>query len=153
MRHFMVMIACMMVCGCAAVTRIPFPQEEYAALPTTGTATITGQAFTEPMCRFVEVAAGEEVWLVPVTSYSDQWYNEHYINNNDLTEDDPRQQAFIRKVTADGEGRFTFRNVPAGEYYITSQVSWISGGTIQRVVIAKKTAVADGQELNVILTK
>lgn len=54
----------------ATVERIAFPQEEYSSLPEAGTAVVHGQAFLKTRGGDVKTAAGEEVILNPVTSYS-----------------------------------------------------------------------------------
>lgn len=152
--------------GCAATTRpiiqrIPFPVEEYAILPIKGTAIVKGQAFLKTRGGDVKTAAGNEVLLNPVTSYSNQWYEQHYLRGNNLDpgEADKRLRNYIQKTTADAEGRFIFKDVPKGNYYLTTTVIWEAptgyGGSLmpQGGLVVKEISINDGEELNIILTQ
>lgn len=141
------------------VARIPFPENEYKQLQKEGTATIKGQAFLKTRGGDVKVAAGEEILLNPVTSYSNQWYEESYLKKNPMVPGDPRQMEYVRKKIADGSGRFEFKNIPAGEYYVTGKVTWESPtgnkGALQTQggMISKKVEVTDREEVEVMLTR
>ena len=108
------------------VSRIPFPESEYLSLPKTGTATITGQAFLKTRGGDVITAAGNEVLLNPFTSYSLQWYEKSYLLSSMLLPErhDPRLEKYFRRKVADASGRFTFKDVPAGEYFLVATVTW-----------------------------
>ena len=146
--------------GCAAppqVARVPFSEAEYAALPKAGTGTVTGQAFLTTRGGEVRVAAGREISLNPVTSYSRQWYQVQYQGGRQLSAFDPRIINHIITKVANAQGNFTFKNVPPGDYFITTEVTWsvvVSGlVTTTGGVIAKPITVRDGQETEVILTR
>lgn len=106
-----------------AIPRIPFPEDEYTKLPGSGTGTVSGSAFLK-VGGDIKAAAGERVILNPVTSYSKQWYTVSFLGNSHLEPPDKRIDKYIRTKKADAQGRFTFRNVPPGEYYIITVVSW-----------------------------
>ncbi len=141
------------------VARIPFPESEYTQLKKEGTSTIRGQAFLKTRGGDVKVAAGEEIQLNPVTSYSNQWYEENYLKQNPISQGDPRQQDYIRKKIADGSGRFEFKNIPAGEYYVTAKVTWEAPTGYQGALqtqggfISKRVKVTDREDVEVILTR
>jgi len=159
--------------GCAGfmqqrIQRIPFPGEEYARLSKmgTGTATVHGQVFMKTMVGEVRYGAGNEVRLAPVTTYSTQvlevtgnWnYTNYTIPPKFVPEEpDPRLDDYAATTMADGEGRFEFRNVPPGGYYLTSSVIWYVpqqyGSIIQGGNITKKITVKEGDEVRVILTR
>ena len=165
-RRFFISLTCLTaLAGCVTqqvkptVERIPFPESEYTQLKKEGTSTIKGQAFLKTRGGDVKVAAGEEIQLNPVTSYSNQWYEENYFKQNPLSQGDPRQQVYIRKKIADGSGRFEFKNIPAGEYYVTAKVTWEAPTGYQGALqtqggfISKKIKVTDREEIEVILTR
>jgi len=144
------------------VERMPFPEEEYLALPKmgTGTATIRGQAFLKTRSGDVKYAAGTEIFLMPVTSYSNQWYYDSYLPSKPMAKYDSRYRTYIGITIGDGEGRFEFLKVPAGDYYLSAKIIWeyVSGGryptlTLTGGVAVKKISVEDGQEIKVILTR
>jgi len=151
--------------GCAApvqvvpVRRIPFPEAEYLALPKTGTSTVKGQAFLKTRGGDVKTAAGSQVFLNPLTSYSIQWYESSYLPNRPIENYDPRLDAYMRIQQADGSGRFAFKNVPAGEYFVTTAVTWEAPTGYQAAmqkqggVITKRIKVNAGEELDVIITR
>jgi hypothetical protein len=105
------------------VQRVPYVESEFAKYKLPGTATLTGQAFMKTMGGDVKYAAGNEVALNPVTSMSNQWYQESYLSGKGLSEPDPKYLAAVITTTADGEGRFRFNNIPEGDYYLRSEVT------------------------------
>jgi hypothetical protein len=139
--------------------RRDFPENEYLALPTTGKATLRGQAFLKTRGGDVKTAAGSEVALNPVTSYSNEWYNNNYLRNMRMEPPDSRVFKYIKTVVADGSGHFTFKNVPNGEYYITTKVMWEAPtgyqGSLQQQggLISKKITIKNDEDFELILTK
>lgn len=102
--------------------------------------------------------AGETVSLNPVTSYSTFWYENNIIGDRALADPDPRLDAHILRTTADGSGTFQFERVPAGDYYLVSNVRWSEPGyyvgtisTRQRYIVERVT-VSNGVNLRHILT-
>jgi len=145
------------------IKRVPFNPDEYEKFKKEGTAIVSGQGFMKTAGGDVKYAAGNKVALSPVTSYSDQWYNEFYLKVNhkrpNMTFDktDPRYLEAILNTTADGEGRFTFKNVPAGDYYLGTEVFWQApseyGLITQGGGITKKVTIKEGESHNFILTR
>jgi len=149
--------------GCAyqmpeTVERIAFPTSEYDMLAKRGTGVVKGQAFLKTRGGDVKLAAGNEITLNPVTSYSDQWYQTAYLGNKPLAEPDPRYDDYILTTIADGDGRFAFKNVPPGRYYLTTAIVWevpsYGGSTSQTGArVCKVIEVVNDKTVNVILTK
>ena len=145
------------------IQRVPYNPEEFAKYQKEGTATVTGQAFMKTEGGDVKYAAGNQVWLNPKTSMSDQWYNEAYLGqdhvytNFEWVGDDKKYKDSIFYAQADGEGRFKFEKIPAGEYYLTTGIYWKvpsqyglskTGG-----VVTKKVTIKEGESHNFILTR
>ena len=151
--------------GCATpvpqepIQRPPFPEQEYAALEKTGTAVVTGQAFLKTLGGDVKTAAGETVYLNPVTSYSTHAYTASVGTTRPMAQPDPRLFQYMKSVTADGTGRFAFKNVPAGDYYVVTQVTWQAPVGYQGAlrtqggVVHKRVSVRSGEAAEVILTR
>ena len=154
-----------LIAGCApqqvkpTVQRIPFPAQEYEKLAKDGTSTVKGQIFMKTRGGDVKFGAGGEVLLNPVTSYSKQWFEEQYTRGNQLAAGDERQYLYIRKKVADGNGRFEFKNIPAGEYYVTGGVTWQTAtgyqGNLetQGGLLSKKITVGEKDDVEVILSR
>ena len=97
---------------------------EYARYAGSGTARITGQAFLKTVGGDVKYAAGNRVWLHPVTSMTTQWYEKAIKAGHPLKAADDRMMQHSKMVLGDGSGNFEFGSLPAGDYYVVSQVSW-----------------------------
>lgn len=137
--------------------RMPFPAEEYERLPKTGTATVRGQAFLTTRGGDVKTAAGNVAILTPVTSFSMEWFN--YARQGIGVEySHPRESQYVRQKVADGDGRFIFKEVPAGEYLVKTIVQWeIPSGrftlSAQGGVVTGYIIVKEAQEVDVIINK
>jgi len=168
MRRSVVLVT-VALCGCGCeittpkVARIPWRQAEYDALAKTGTGILRGQAFLKTRGGDVKTAAGNPVSLDPVTSSSRQWYEVVILQNKELEPADDATKAHIleykRLTTADADGRFEFKNVPPGDYFLSTQVIWeaptgYQGSLVkQGGPIVKQITVNDGEEQQVILTR
>jgi hypothetical protein len=131
----------------------PFNENEFLPYARFGTSTIQGQAFLKTRGGEVRYAAGNTVYLMPVTSYSREIYSFREMPS----QVDERLYIFLRTTTADGSGNFEFKNIPAGEYYIECGIFWEYvgrfglGRTGDNVKI--QTKVGSNQVLKVVLTK
>lgn len=141
----------------APVARIPFPTAEYDALPKTGTGSLAGQVFMRTVGGDVKFGAGSDVYLVPVTSYSKQWYAESYIAGRPMENPDPRASQGQLITQADGNGNFSFSNIPPGNYFLSSTVRWQApsqyGLLPQGGVVAKIVTISDDKQAREMLTK
>ena len=162
--NYFILLVILFAAGCVPkvdiqpVQRVVMSLDEYQALQTEGTGIVSGQGFLKTRGGDVKKAAGSEVILNPVTSYSNQWYEVSYLQGKPLTALDPRINQYLITTIADGDGRFTFTNVPEGEYYVGTSVYWESPtgyqGALQRQggQVAKKIKVINNKETKVILT-
>ena len=138
--------------------RAQFVAEEYAKYDQPGNATIRGQGFLRQRGGTVVTAAGSSVYLNPSTSYSAEWYT-CALAGVALQPPDERAAKYVRQAQADAEGRFTFRDLPAGEYFVLTSVSWdapvgYKGGMVtQGGVVGSLVVVGEGESKDVILTR
>jgi len=93
--------------------RMEFPIDEYRSLPSAGTGTISGR-----------VSCGEKgkhyrMYLNPITSYSEEWYQTSFIEGNKLSPANQRLFEYLRFSTSTKKGVFNFYGVPPGEFYLT----------------------------------
>lgn len=141
-----------------SVQRIPFPENEYAQLIKEGRSTVKGQIFMKTVGGDVKYGAGEEVFLNPVTSYSKQWYEVNYLGRKPLSpkESDSRLKDYMKIKQTNGSGQFEFKNIPAGEYYVVSRVTWrvrANQAIPEGGLIAKMIEVNENEEVEVMLTR
>lgn len=165
MNRILLAILMVLLSGCAAPPRtlpsprMAFPEAEYLRLKTVGTSVVKGQAFLKTRAGDVKTAAGNAVFLNPVTSYSLAWYQVVIVQGLPMDPPDSRLSSYMRTQIADGSGRFIFKNVPSGEYFITTAVTWEAATgyqgalTTQGGVITKRIKVGENEELDEIVTK
>lgn len=151
-------LACVPLRSAPQPRRASFIEAEYAPYGKEGSGTITGQAFLKTMGGDVKYGAGNTVFMNPVTSYSTEWFERAILAQESLEPSDPRCQPYTKSVIADGEGRFEFEGLPAGEYYIGCLINWSVPGQYGMIptggVAHAKVRVAEGQHVrNVIATR
>lgn len=115
-----------------------------------GEGVIEGRAFLAVDGQIVN-AAGQEVQLIPVSSYALERMQAIYGNANRsrkninviFTNPDPSYEIYKRKTRADFEGKFQFTNVPDGNYFVASRVVWGTGHS-DAAAIRKSVRVTGG---------
>lgn len=162
-RLILVTAAAFTIIGCAhqAPTRISpqYDPAEYTALQTTGSAVVKGQAFMVTKGGEVRKGAGQTITLRPATSFAERMMiYAGYKSVPGLTYDALK---FDRTTTADADGKFEFKDVAAGSYFVAGNVSWsvFYRGTFgpieekQGGMIIKKIDVAQGGTIETMLTR
>jgi hypothetical protein len=104
------------------LVRIPFPTEEYSILPKSGTGTIKGKIYLQGIYGDRAIGKKTRLYLNPVTSYSNQWYEESYLGGIKMEKADARLYNYLRFTSSDSKGNFAFYGVPRGEYYLIGTV-------------------------------
>lgn len=158
-------IAAILLAGCAAQKvqlSSTFNPTEVAFFNKPGTAQINGQAFLKTVGGDVKTAAGNKVALVPVSAYSRERMNAIYGTGNcstkavDFGPPDPQFERYTKNTTADGDGRFRFEGLSAGQYFVATTVSWaVPSGYVtipQGCKILKQVSLAEGQKLDIVMT-
>lgn len=136
-----------------------YDSAEYARYAGNGSSRITGQAFAKTVGGDVKYAAGNTVWLYPVTSMTTEWYQTAIKGGKPMKTGDQRMMQHSRSTVADGSGNFEFSGLPAGDYYVVTQVTWGVPTGMQFFPIEQtgsalhaKVHVSDGESKRVILT-
>jgi hypothetical protein len=137
----------------------PFDPKAGSYIHKTGKGKIEGSAFMRQAGGGVVKAAGEEVFLSPVTEYSRARMKAIYgdrkmVSISKTIENTPEEYyTQIRKIKADGDGKFNFENIHPGNYFIVTKLFWRvpgsylpEGGAIYEEVIVK-----DGETARVVL--
>lgn len=165
MRSAITMLVFGTALGCASTPRVVTPisvmfnPAEMAWSKGTGTAAIEGQAFLKTRGGDVKYGAGNAVLLLPATTYSSEWA-QRMIAGGDMPDLDDRAQEYARRTTADGQGRFRFAELPAGEYIVLTTVTWeipgvgrYSGMSTQGGAVGMKVQATSGKTETVIVTR
>jgi hypothetical protein len=137
MRFLFLLFMPVLLAGCVMfTTEPPFSKDEAAFIQQNGTTIVQGHLFIQHFPKPI-TGAGEIVRLIPVTAYSTDKIKEIFGDDKYIIaillpkiDIDPDYTNYIRTTKAEMDGRFSFSNVPAGHYYVQSQVVWRKDGSI-----------------------
>lgn len=107
------------------------PKPAEAALQS-GTNTIKGSAFMRKRTGTIVPAAGEIVYLIPSTPYAEERFAKLFprgklnplLSSRNADTTDPDYVRLMRTTKGDKAGNFTFENVKAGVWFVSTRVSW-----------------------------
>ncbi len=133
------------------IKRIPFPDDEYSQLPTTGNSTIKGVIAITYNGRQI-LGRQTRLYLNPVTSYSNQWYRESYLGGHKMGKSDPRLFNYLKFTASNSNGQFAFYGVPKGSYYLVGTVQCSECGG-RNVRIARRVTVNGSNTVSIDLSK
>lgn len=124
-----VAVAAVWLSGCSArqvqvTTRLT--DNEIAAYTGAGSCTIKGQAFLKTRGGEVRFGAGEKVILFPDLPILREILSIGRSGQQPVLEPNVHQAwgNLWRTTQADGEGKFDFRKIPCGAWYVESRVVW-----------------------------
>jgi len=101
------------------IPRMSFPAGEYARLRKRGRSTVSGTIFLENSNSSVKVMGKKvKLYLNPVTSYSEQWYQESYLSGYKLSKTDKRIYNYLKFTMSNSSGNYNFFGVPRGSYFL-----------------------------------
>lgn len=168
-RWIVPVLGCALLASCGPKARVTtFDPAEYAPYREKGTGVVAGQAFVRTAGGRVVTAAGREVYLYPATKDAEEWYQRSVIGEEQLEAmQEPGAREAVtstrRKTLADADGRFTFEGLPAGDYYVTSLITWevpvgyygggVASTRTERYVAHSKVTVRDGDVTQTIVTR
>ena len=156
--------ACSLFFGCAPIeVATPFDTKEVSFVTRAGSAVVDGQAFLRQRGGGVVTCAGSGVALIPAGGYATEYFTKAFGRREGgiagpLTGApstvSPDFTKYVLKSQCDAGGNFAFSRVPAGEYYIMSQVTWTVGDNIfpEGGVVGKRIRVTAGSRQRVLLT-
>lgn len=99
--------------------------EGRAAIPTiTSAASVSGEVFVKTPAGEIRKGSDATIYLLPVTDYSREWYEHYIVRGERIGGKDPRSFHSAIATVVDREGRFQFRNIPPGNYYLTCSVEY-----------------------------
>lgn len=102
--------------------RIAFPTAEYGRYAGVGKGTIKGSIYVKNSYGEKVLGKGTRLYLNPVTSYSNQWYNKSYIGGAKMEKADSRLFNYLKFTASNSSGIYAFYGVPSGSYYLIGTV-------------------------------
>jgi hypothetical protein len=142
-----------LVSGCAYEMKTAFTEDGLAPYWKEGTATVTGQAFLRFPDGRVSHAPSGTVMMMPVTAYSTELVQNTMQGHGQYIKTDPKFERYVRYSPVVGQGNFAFRQVPAGQYYVYTRMTWSSFAGGGNMWVVKQIDVADGEQKQVELTR
>ena len=138
------------------IQRMEFPASEYYRLARTGKGTVKGTIYVKDAYDRRILGESTRLYLNPVTSYSEQWYEESYLGGYEMEKADSRLFNYLRFTASDKNGNFAFYGVPSGSYYLIGTVKCGEecgyNGT-KNIRIATKLTIRGNQVLQQDLTR
>lgn len=136
--------------------RIAFPVSEYNRLARTGKGTVKGSIYVTDAYDRRVVGASTRLYLNPLTSYSEQWYQESYLGGYKMQKADSRLFNYLRFTASDKNGKFAFYGVPSGSYYLIGTVKCgeeCGYESMKDIRIATKVSIRGNQIIQKDLTR
>jgi hypothetical protein len=150
-------------------------QHEMIPYQTAGKSSIKGQAFLKTAGGEVRYGAGSEVFLLPLTIVTKDWYNlatgihgdptflqaqKRLKESKQLAGLPPEMpkvsqilKQFQKSTIADGNGNFEFIGLPSGEYIVSCNIFWLVGKIFTGGPIFQIVKIEDGESKNLVLTQ
>ena len=138
------------------MARIEFPASEYYRLARTGKGTVKGTIYVKDYYDKRVLGASTRLYLNPITSYSQQWYEESYLGGYKMQAADPRLFNYLKFTASDKNGNFAFYGVPSGSYYLIGTVKCgeeCGYDSMKNIRIATKVSVRGNQIVKQDLTR
>ena len=124
-----------------------------------GTNTIKGQGFLRQQGGGIVTCAGNEVYLMPATSFFREAANHVLAGKNpqfgnviDPAKADPAYKAMLKQSQCDAQGNFIFSNLPNGNWLVVTAVTWTVGYSRQGGNLVREVNVTNGETAQVLLT-
>ncbi len=136
--------------------RIEFPASEYYRLARTGKGTVKGTIYVKDAYDRRVLGASTRLYLNPITSYSEQWYQESYLGGYKMQAADSRLFNYLKFTASDKNGKFAFYGVPSGSYYLIGTVKCgeeCGYDSMKNIRIATKVNVRGNQIVKQDLTR
>lgn len=137
------------------MARIEFPESEYYRLARIGKGTVKGTIYVKDYYDKRVLGASTRLYLNPITSYSEQWYEESYLGGHKMQAADPRLFNYLKFTASDKNGNFAFYGVPSGSYYLIGTVKCAEEcgyDSMKNIRIATKVSVRGNQIVEQDLT-
>jgi hypothetical protein len=128
----------------------PFDYSEHERYAKPGANRIKGKAVLTQQGRGVVTCAGSRVLLLPATSYFREMFWHMIVAGSEPTpprKTHPALKNMIRRTQCDGQGAFSFSEIPDGTWFLLTQVNASDGS----MWIGEMT-VANGELREALLT-
>ena len=143
----------------ASATRQPvqikttFDPLEHNVYTQPGESSIKGQGFLRQQGGGVVTCAGSEVLLMPVTSYFREVVMHFRAGNTPQIAKNIDQIAARKRGQCDAQGNFSFSQLPAGSWFVMTQVNWVVSSNEQGGRLIREVYLSKNETIQVLLTE
>jgi hypothetical protein len=121
-RLFLIIFASLLI-GCTETRQTQFNEADFIAASARGSGAVTGQVYL--MLGNQKITADQEVVvLAPVNAYTTENVRRRFLGGENLSSADNRIDKYLHSAQTDADGRFSITGVPAGDYYLESEITW-----------------------------
>jgi len=117
-------IAALALSSCVVQRQVVFNEAEARWSAGTGSGSIAGRVFVVLQNDSERVGRNTTLDLAPATAYFTEGIQVAFARNRRLSPGDPRARKYVRTAPTNEEGEFEFHHLPAGEYYLGTDVQW-----------------------------
>jgi hypothetical protein len=162
-----ILAALIVVCGCASPLALKshFEPREVSWFAARGTNSIEGSAIARAYNGTAKTCAALPVTLFPASAYASERMRALYDSDQEgfnpallgrpaaFENDDPRYLQTARTTRCDARGRFAFSELPDGDYFLVSEVTWHDrqAGLPQGGYLMRRVQVGAGESKEVLL--
>lgn len=138
----------------------PFDTKEAAIINQAGKNTISGSALIKRNDGQTVTCSGEEVALIPYTTYANARMLALYggtakgfnrFNKPTFVPDSPEYHSYQKKSQCNAQGFFSFKNVADGDYFVVTGVRWTVDYSPQGGALMRRVAVKGGETAEIVL--
>ena len=105
--------------GCTSVyEHKTVPAEAAFSAPAEGNAVVAGRVILKTPSEEITKGADSTIYLISVTEYSREWFEHYVLKSGRVRGKDPRAFRSTLATVTDQDGRFEFRKVSPGDYYL-----------------------------------
>jgi len=102
---------------------VSFNEADYKSYESVGGAVIHGHAFVRSDTGVKHGAAGVNIYLVPLTAYTEE-RAKIMESGKEPAAADPRLENYIKTTVGDWGGDYKFEGLPAGKYLLYCKIDW-----------------------------
>lgn len=163
-------VICMLLSACALPQKqlkyfnlkSQFNENQAQELMQPGTGTIKGNAFLRQAGGGVVTCAGSTVNLIPATDYAKERITMIYGSSDSgiartvefkFRDDQPGYFIHTKNTKCDSQGNFQFEDIAAGEFFVTTFVSWSVGRIEQGGLLMHRYEIRPGQTATHVLSQ
>lgn len=153
------------LCGCASQkpredALPPIDMAELQPFIQSGTASVEGEFFLRTAGGDIKSGAGKVVFLYPGITHTSVFFNTPpQMRSYDtafkrvVMNLDKKINEYRKSSVCNMNGRFSFNNLPAGQYFLIGDLYWHTGNSITGATVVKLIELTPGQNLELLLTE